>query len=156
MRADPEHMLMTFRPAVRRLKLVRGIAVALLMLVPVSAIAAEAFPFDREMLLDAPQMGRVKHMPMLIVEPNGNATIQLWCKDMTGHADISGDTIRIEAGPLPDALPAMMVNGQCTPDRMQADADMLAALTQMTTWSHAGDRLVLSGTTTLRFLASSH
>jgi heat shock protein HslJ len=156
MRADPEHMLMTFRPALRRLKLVRGVAAVLLVLAPVSAIAAGAFPFDREMLLDAPKMGRVKRMPMLIVEPNGNATIQLWCKDMTGHVDLSDNTIHIEAGPLPDAFPSMMIEGQCTPERMQADADTLAALTQMTTWEHTGDRLVLSGTTTLRFLASSH
>jgi heat shock protein HslJ len=156
MRADPEHIPMTFRPALRRLKRVRVIAAALLMLVPTSVVAAGTFPFDREMLLDAPQMGRVKRMPMLTVEPNGDATIQLWCKDMTGHVDLSDNTIHIEAGQLPDALPAMMVEGQCTPERMQADADTLATLTQMTTWSHAGDRLVLSGPTTLRFLASSH
>jgi heat shock protein HslJ len=156
MRADPEHTLMTFRPAVRRPNFVRGVAAALLMLVPVSAIAAGTFPFDQDMILDAPQMGRVKRMPMLIVEPNGNATIQLWCKDMTGHVDASADTIHIEAGPLPDAFPSMMIEGQCSPDRMQADADTLAALTQMTTWQHAGGRLVLSGPTTLRFLASDH
>jgi heat shock protein HslJ len=148
---------MMVRPAFRRLNRVRAVAAAMLMLVPVVAIAADAFPFDREMLLDAPKMGRVKRMPMLIVEQNGDTTIQLWCKDMTGHAEISGDTIHIEAGPLPDAFPSMMIDGQCTPERMQADADTLAALTQMTTWEHAGDRLVLSGpATTLRFLASSH
>jgi heat shock protein HslJ len=156
MRANPEHMLMIPRPALCRLKRVRVVAAVVLMLAPVSAIAAGAFPFDREMLLDAPQMGRVKRMPMLTVEPNGDATIQLWCKDMTGHVDVSGNTIHIEAGPLPDAFPSMMIEGQCTPERMQADADTLAALTQMTTWEHAGDRLVLSGTTTLRFLGSSH
>jgi len=147
---------MSFRPALCRLLLVRVIVATLLLLVPAAGIAAGAFPFDQEMILDAPKMGRVKRMPMLIVEPNGNATIQLWCKDMSGRVEVSDDTIRIEAGPLPDAFPAMMIDGQCTPERMQADADMLAELVQMTGWQHAGDRLVLSGPTTLRFLASNH
>jgi heat shock protein HslJ len=150
-------MPMTFRPAVCRLIPRRTIAAAMLaLLVPAAGIASGAFPFDQEMLLDAPRVGRVKRMPMLIVEPNGNATIQLWCKDMSGHVEVSDGTIHIEAGPLPDAFPAMMIDGQCTPERMQADADMLAVLVQMRTWQHTGDRLVLSGATTLRFLASNH
>jgi heat shock protein HslJ len=153
---DPEHMPMSFRPALRRLMSVCAIAAAALLLAPIAAIAAGAFPFDQEMMLDAPQMGRVKRMPMLIVEPNGNATIQLWCKDMSGRVEVSDDTIRIQAGPLPDAFPTFMTEGQCSPERMQADADMLAELVQMTSWQHAGDRLVLTGPTTLRFLASNH
>ena len=66
---------------------------------------------------------------------------------MTGRVEVSDDTIRIEAGPLPDAS-RDDDRRPVQPERMQADADMLAELVQMTSWQHAGDRLVLSGPTT--------
>lgn len=145
------------RPATSRAHMARGaFTVLLLLLMSAAGIAAGEFPFDRELLLDAARMGRAKRVPILTVEPNGNATIQLWCKDVPARIEIADSAIKIEPGPLPDALPAMMSDGQCSPERMQADADMLAALAQMSAWQSRGDRLVLSGPTTLRFFQSTH
>ena len=59
--------------------------------------------------------------------------------------------IKIEPGPLPEGLPEMMSNGQCTPERIQADPDLLAALVQATAWLIQDNALVLTGTKPLRF-----
>ena len=45
----------------------------------------------------------------------------------------------------------MMGAGQCTPQRLQADEDMLAALAQVTAWRKQGGALVLAGPKTLKF-----
>lgn len=131
---------------------VRGaFAGLLLLLAGVGAFAAEEFPYDRELILDIARMGRVKRVPMLTVSPNGNATIKLWCKDAGARVDISGSAIKIEPGPLPDALPLYMSDGQCSPERMQADADMLATLAQINAWRREGSAVVLTGSILLRF-----
>ena len=96
------------------------------------ATAADQFPFDQELLLDTAPMRPAKRMPILTVEPNGNAKIDLWCRTVPARVEISDATIKIEAGPLPEDLPAMQSAGQCTPERMQADEEMLAALVQVT------------------------
>jgi hypothetical protein len=134
-----------------------GAVAALLTLVMCGAgVAAETFPFDRELVLDAPPMRPGKRMPILAVEPNGNARIDLWCKTVPARVEISDAAIRIEAGPLPEELPAMQSAGQCTPERIQADEDFVAALTQVTSWRSAGDGIVLDGPKTLKFRASDH
>jgi hypothetical protein len=118
--------------------------------------AADPFPFDQELLLDAAPMRPAKRMPVLTIEPNGDATIDLWCKTVTAHVDLSDAAIRIESAPLPEALPEMMGNGQCTPERIQADQDLLGALTQVTGWRLQGSAVVLSGPMTLTFRPSDH
>ena len=118
--------------------------------------AADPFPFDRELLLDAVPMRPVKRVPILNVAQSGHATIGLWCKTVAGHVTFADKEIRIESGPLPDALPQYMSEGQCTPERMQADADTLAALTQVTAWERRGQLIVLLGPTTLKFRPSDH
>jgi len=45
---------------------------------------------------------------------------------------------------------------QCEPDRMQADADLIAALQQVANWHRDGDLLVLQGERSLRFHLSSN
>ena len=132
------------------------LAFAVSLLTQVAALSAETFPFDQNLMLDTARMGRVKRVPMLNVEANGNATIQLWCKDVRARVEVTDGAIRIEAEPLPDALPSMMSDGQCSPERMQADIDIFTALVAATAWQRNGDRLVLSGPATLRFFASSH
>ena len=132
------------------------LAAALLLAAAALASAVEEFPFDRELVLDAAPLGRGKHMPMLLVTPGGDATIELWCKTVGAHADIVDDTIAIKAAPLPDALPAMMGRDQCTPARIQADADLLDAFVQATSWHKQGSGLVLVGPKTLKFRASDH
>lgn len=144
------------RPTAGRSRLLRGALVALLLLLPAASIAAAEFPYDQTLMLDVARMGRAKRVPMLVVSPNGDAAIRLWCKDVSAHVELSGQAIKIEAGPLPDALPDMMVDGQCVPQRMRADSDMLAVLTQMTHWRVSGDALLLSGQKMLRFFLSSH
>ncbi|WP_162827187.1 META domain-containing protein [Pseudolabrys taiwanensis] len=131
-------------------------AVALTVLLPFCAHAADEFPFERELILDAKRMGPSKRFPMLTVEQNGNAVIDLWCKTVPGRIEITGGAIKIEAAPLPEELPSMIGPGQCTPERMQADQDLLTALTQVTEWQGKGDTVVLSGPAALRFHASSH
>jgi heat shock protein HslJ len=112
---------------------------------------ADRFPFDQELLLEAAPMRPAKRLPILTVAPDGKATIDLWCKSVSARVELSDAGIKIEPGPLPEALPDMMSEGQCTPARMSADADMLAALTQVTAWRMQGSSLVLAGPKALRF-----
>ena len=131
-----------------------GIFAALLL--TGAAVAADEFPFDQQLILDAAPMRPGKRMPMLSVAANGDATIGLWCKSVNARVELSDATIRIEPGPLPDALPEMMGNGQCTPERMQADQDLLALLSQVTSWQERGGAVVLAGPATLKFRPASN
>jgi hypothetical protein len=136
---------------------VRGAVAAILTLLACGAgVAADTFPFDRELLLDAAPMRPGKRMPVLAVEPNGNARIDLWCRTVPARVEISDAAIKIEAGPLPEDLPTMQSAGQCTPERVQADEEFLATLTQVTGWRRVGDGIVLDGPKTLKFRASDH
>jgi heat shock protein HslJ len=136
------------------------IAVGLLMtasvLLGVPAHAAEGFPFDRVLLLDVAPMRPLKRVPILTVQENGSATVELWCRTANARVQISGEAIKIEAAPLPEALPQYMSTGQCSDDRVQADNEMLEALTQVTEWRRRGDGVVLIGVTQMPFRASSH
>lgn len=135
------------------------IAAGLILLVAAGlrvGVAADRFPYDRDMLLDAGRMGRVKRVPVLNVAADGRATIDLWCRTVPGRVQLSGLSIRIEPGPLPLGLPRYMSDGQCTPARMQADNDTLAALAQVTGWRRHGDTVMLTGAQTLRFRVSNH
>jgi heat shock protein HslJ len=144
-------------PVAGRSNIVRAaLAAALVLLMPAVSVAADEFPFDQELLLDAARMGRVKRVPMLSIEPNGNATIRLWCKDVNARVQVSDGAMHIETGPLPEALPAMMSDGQCSPERMQADVEMLAALAQVSAWRLQGGTVVLSGATEMHFRPSDH
>lgn len=138
------------RPVTGRPRIVPAVAV-LLLLSGACAFAAEQFPFDQELTLDAAPMRPGKRMPMLGVAPNGDAAIGLWCKTVPAHVEFSDNTIKIDAGPLPDALPEMMGRDQCTPARIQADSDLLSALTQVATWHLQGSAVVLVGPKTLKF-----
>ena len=133
-----------------------AVAASLILSVGGASVAADTFPFDRELLLDAAPMRPGKRMPILAVESNGNARIDLWCRTVSAHVEISDAAIMIETGPLPEDMPAMQSAGQCTPERIGADEEILAALTQMTGWRRAGDGIVLEGPTTLKFRASDH
>jgi hypothetical protein len=140
-----------------RYALARGAVAAVLILLTCGAgIPAETFPFDGELLLDAPPMRPGKRMPILSVESNGNARIDLWCRTVPARVEISDAAIKIEAGQLPEEMPAMQSAGQCTPERVEADEEILTALTQMTSWRRVGDGIVLEGPKTLKFRASDH
>src|SRR5690348_10172608 len=121
-----------------------------------NGFAAESFPFGRELILDAAPMRPGKRMPILTVEENGTARIDLWCRTVAAHVEISETAIKIEPTPLPEDLPAMQSVGQCTPERVKADEEMLAAFSQVTSWRSQGDMMVLGGATTLRLRGSDH
>ena len=131
-------------------------AALLLLLICIPTIAAEQFPFDQDLLLEAAPMRPGKRMPMLNVEPGGNARIDLWCRTVPAHVEVSDTAIKVEAGPLPDGMPEMMSAGQCTPERMQADEEILATLYQVTGWRRQGEGIVLEGAQTLKFRLSDH
>ena len=97
-----------------------------------------------------------KRMPILLVEPNGNAKIDLWCKSVRARVEISDMTMKIEPDPLQEGLPEMLSAGQCTPDRMQADQELLTLLAQVTGWQRQNERIVLLGPSTLKFRPSDH
>jgi heat shock protein HslJ len=120
------------------------------------ASAAAEFPFDQELVLEAAPMRPGKRMPVLNVAPDGNARVDLWCKTVPAHVEVSDTAIKIEPAPLPEALPEMMGNGQCTPERIQADQDLLAVLAQSTAWRMQGSALVLDGAKPLKFRAASN
>ncbi|MEN3377283.1 MAG: hypothetical protein V7604_2638 [Hyphomicrobiales bacterium] len=105
--------------------------------------AQSAFPYDRDMLLDTRPMRGSKRVPILAIAEGGEVQIDLWCKRGRGQAAIAGDTITITVGTLNDE--------PCTPERAQADEDMLAALAEVTGWSQRGDTLTLNGSKSLRF-----
>jgi heat shock protein HslJ len=155
--ADPETMMTFIRLIAGRHSIVRGVLGAVLLLLASGpGSPADQFPFDQELVLDAAPMRPAKRVPILSVMPDGNASIDLWCKTVTARVELSDAAIKIEPGPLPEGLPEMMSEGQCTSARLGADADMLAALVQMTAWRMQGSALVLEGPKTLKFRPSDH
>jgi heat shock protein HslJ len=107
------------------------------------AQASEPFPFGSELQLDAPPMHGSKRVPTLEIEDNGAASIDLWCASVKAQATVNDAALSIVPG---DAQPA-----QCDPDRQARDADLLAALTQVTGWRKKGDVIELTGAAPLRF-----
>jgi hypothetical protein len=130
----------------------RGIGAVLLLLAICGAgIAAEPFPFDRELMLDAAPIRPGKRMPILTVEANGNARVDLWCRTVPAHVEIADASMKIEVGPLPEELPPVQSAGQCTPERIKADEEMLASIVQVTEWRREDDAIVLVGPATMKF-----
>ena len=123
-------------------------AAAATLLAAIAAFAQAAFPFDRELLLDARPLPGSRRIPILEIGADGRAQIDLWCRSGAGQVVVSGTTIKITLGPLREAA--------CTPERARRDEEMAAALSEVTRWRTDGDRVVLVGPTELRFLLSAH
>ena len=113
-----------------------------------AALAKASFPYERELLLDAPPMPGGKRVPGVEVMPDGRAHVDLWCRSGPALVTVVDETIVIVLGPMPEA--------PCTPERAQADEETAIALSQVTQWRMEGDILVLAGPTTLRFRQSQH
>lgn len=137
------------------LAVIAGIAIMPGSLVT-SPLADQRFPVGEELLLDAAPMRPAKRVPSLVVAPDGSATIDLWCKSVSGRVEVDNAAIKIVTGPLPEALPQMMAQGQCTPARMRADEDVLNALGQVTAWRRQGQAVLLVGPKPLKFRTSDH
>ena len=125
-----------------------GCALALAAVAALPALAQAEFPFERDLVLDARPMRGSKRVPVLAIGADGRAQIDLWCKRGQGQATIAGDTITIAVGAMSDE--------PCTPERAQADEDLLAALAQATNWSARGDVVTLTGAKPLRFRAATN
>jgi heat shock protein HslJ len=123
------------------------LAGALAMVLATAAAAAE-FPFEHELLLDAKPLPGSKRVPMLEILREGRAMIDLWCKSGDGRVEVSGDTIKI-------TIEAMKLES-CTPERMERDDALAAALAAVTQWRMDDDVLMLIGPTELRYALSSH
>jgi len=125
----------------------RCLAGAAAMLWAVAALAAE-FPYEREMLLEAKPLPGSKRVPILEVLRDGRAIVDLWCRSGEGRVEVAGDAIKFTLG-------AMREEG-CTPERVQRDEAMAAALEQVTHWRIEDDAMVLIGPTELRYHVSAH
>ena len=109
----------------------------------IPAYADGEFPFGFEMTLEvAPQPGS-KRLPTLEIGDNGEAVLQLWCKSGQGQFSVAGNTVIFIAGSLEDRA--------CPPARAQAHNDLVAALSEASTWKRQGDLISFVGTKPLRF-----
>src|SRR6476620_11029430 len=90
------------------------------------ATAAEAFPFDEELLLDAKPMRGSKRVPMLDIRADGEVLIELWCNSVQGQVVGAADTITVLTGAKTDRT--------CSPERERGDQEVLSALEQATNW----------------------
>jgi hypothetical protein len=109
-----------------------------------SAVAvANEFPFGLEMTLEArPQPGS-KKIPTLEIGDHGEAVLDLWCKAGKGQFSVANDTVIF--------VPGTMEDRGCSPERAQADDELLNALSAAATWKRQGDFVSFVGATTVRF-----
>jgi heat shock protein HslJ len=108
-----------------------------------SAVADNSFPFGQDLLLDAQPMKGSKRVPIVEIDEDGTAVIDLWCDRIEGRAVVSGDSITI--------TPVARGGAACPPDRAQADDDMIEALQQVTGWRRSASGVVLIGPRALNF-----
>src|ERR1700733_280050 len=102
--------------------------------------AEEGFPFGFEMTLDGPPQPGSKRIPTLEIGDNGEAKLDLWCKGGTGQFSVAGNTVIFVPGQLQDR--------GCVPARAQADDELIASLSEATTWRRRGDSVSFTGTNT--------
>jgi heat shock protein HslJ len=122
-------------------------ALGLVLGATVAATAASEarteFPFGKELLMDTRPMKGSKRIPILDIQDNGTAAIDLWCNSVQAQFVVVNDTVTVMTGTPTDR--------PCPPERVQGDQDVMDALTQVTNWRREGDSLVLIGPRTLRF-----
>jgi hypothetical protein len=105
--------------------------------------ADDGFPFETQMQLDVNRMPGSKRIPNLDIGEAGEVVLELWCKGGKGQFSVAGNTVIFVAG--------AMENRSCPPDRAQADDELIAALTAVSTWKRQDDLVTFAGTKTLRF-----
>jgi hypothetical protein len=105
--------------------------------------ADESFPFGFEMTLEAAPQPGSKRIPTLEIGDNGEAKLDLWCRSGTGQFSVAGNTVIF--------VPGQLQERDCPPSRLQADDDLVAALSEATTWRRRGDLVSFAGTKPLRF-----
>jgi META domain len=120
------------------------VAVSLLGLTGLGRAAETKFPFGTELMLDVEPLYGSKRIPMIEIDDDGTATIDLWCASVHASATVGESSITIVATDQPQ-------EAQCTPERQTGDQDLLTALSQVTNWRRDGEVIELVGPTTLRF-----
>ena len=105
--------------------------------------AEQAFPFGSDLILDSDPLYGSKRIPMIEIDDDGVAAIDLWCASVHGQATVGANSITIVAEPADEA--------QCSPERQAGDQNLLTALSQATNWRRDGETVEFSGATTLRF-----
>jgi hypothetical protein len=126
-----------------RRKYAAWLSVVLISLTAGDSVAGETFPFGSTLMLDAAPMRGSKRIPMIEIQENGIASIDLWCATARAQAAVADGSITIVPGDLQSA--------QCDAERQSRDADLLAALAQVTNWRRDGELVELIGVTPLRF-----
>jgi META domain-containing protein len=107
------------------------------------ARADDGFPFGLEMTLDAARQPGSKRIPNLEIGDAGETRLELWCKGGNGQFSVAGNTVVFVAGPMEDR--------NCPEARAQADDELIAALSEATTWKRQGDLITFVGAKSLRF-----
>jgi len=107
------------------------------------ARADDGFPFEMQMQLDVNRMPGSKRIPNLDIGEAGEVVLELWCKGGKGQFSVAGNTVIFVAG--------AMENRSCPPDRAQADDELIATLTDVSTWKRQDDLVLFIGAKTLRF-----
>ena len=107
------------------------------------AVAEEGFPFGMEMTLDAARLPGSKRVPDLDIGDNGEVVLELWCKGGKGQFSVAGNTVIFVAGPMEDR--------GCPANKAQLDDELVAALSEATTWKRQGDYVSFIGARTLKF-----
>jgi META domain-containing protein len=123
-----------------------GVASLLLIAAALDSAPARAddgFPFEMQMQLDVNRMPGSKRIPNLDIGEAGEVVFELWCKGGKGQFSVAGNTVIFVA--------RAMENRSCPPDRAQADDELIAALTDVSTWKRQDDLVVFVGAKTLRF-----
>jgi hypothetical protein len=127
----------------------RRLCAALLVTGAATALAnAQGFPFDQEMLLEVKPLPGSRRVPILEVQSGGKATVDLWCHSASAEAVVAGNEIKLA---FVSARPE-----NCTPERIELDQQLAAALSEVTGWRRENDIIVLIGPTTFRFRLSTH
>ena len=120
-----------------------GLAIAAAVIGTKAVAVANEFPFGLEMTLEAkPQRGS-KKIPTLEIGDRGEATLDLWCKAGKGQFSVANDSVIF--------VPGAMEDRGCSPERAQADDELLNALSAAATWKRQGDFVSFVGAKTLRF-----
>ena len=107
------------------------------------ARAETDFPFGMEMTLEAARQPGSKRIPDLDIGENGEVVLELWCKGGKGQFSVAGNTVIFVAG--------LIENRGCPSDRAQLDDELVATLSEATTWKRQGDVVSFIGARTLRF-----
>lgn len=120
---------------------IAGMVLALFL--SVAAASENQFPFDGELILDVDPMRGSKRIPNMDITANGAMALEMWCNKIEGQLVVAGDTVTVLTG--------QATSRQCPPERVAADRELLAALSEVTTWRRNGGTLVLMGPRTLQF-----